>query len=231
MFSGRPGGVSTGPLAELNIGAAVGDDPAAVAENRRLLAVESGLTADRLVWMQQTHSTHVRRVDGSKLSIPDTDGLVTTEPGLGLAVGTADCLPILAADPVAGVVAAVHAGRLGAAGGIALRMVETMVEAGARTDRIRVVIGPSICGACYEVPEQMQAEVAKSLPHSESRTSEGTTGLHLAAGVSTQLALAGVAGVEIDDRCTAEDPGLFSHRRDAPTGRQAGVIWWDGVPS
>ncbi|RIJ76221.1 peptidoglycan editing factor PgeF [Nakamurella silvestris] len=226
FFSGRPGGVSTGPMASLNLGAAVGDDPAAVAENRRRFAERAGLPAGQVLWMNQVHSATVRRVGSADLGaeIEATDGLVTTEPGLGLAVGVADCVPVLAADRVNGVIAAVHAGRRGAADGIALEMVAQMVAAGAQTGSVEVVLGPAICGLCYEVPPAMQAEVVIALPGSGSRTRTGTAGLDLRAGLEAQLTAAGVKSVLVDNRCTAEDPELFSHRRDAPTGRQAGLI-------
>ena len=134
----------------------------------------------------------------------------------------ADCVPILAGDAAAGVIAAVHAGRRGAAGGIALRMLERMAALGAAPGGITVVLGPAICGACYEVPAAMRDEVADTLPGSASTTDRGTPGLDLRAGLAAQLRVAGVAQVVIDPRCTYTDAGLFSHRANAPTGRFAG---------
>ena len=96
-------------------------------------------------------------VDPSAVS--GVDGIVTAAAGLGLAVLVADCVPILAGDPSAGVIAAVHAGRLGAAGGVALRALAAMVSAGARVDAVEVLLGPAICGRCYEVPAAMRDEV------------------------------------------------------------------------
>jgi hypothetical protein len=142
-----------------------------------------------------------------------------------LAVLVADCVPMLAADPVAGVIAAAHAGRRGAADGIALRALDRMVATGAATADISVVLGPAICGACYEVPAAMRDEVDAALPGSATTTDRGTPGLDLRAGLARQLRAAGVARVAVDPRCTSTDPDLFSHRRGAPTGRFAGLIW------
>jgi YfiH family protein len=210
----------------LNLGAAVGDDPDAVAQNRSLVAAAAGLLPERVVWMRQVHGAAVTAVTGGSDSEPaDCDGVVTDRPGVGLGVLVADCVPILAGDAAAGVIAAVHAGRRGAAGGIAAVMLERMVALGASPGDMTVVLGPAICGACYEVPPAMRDEVAEKLPGSRSTTARGTPGLDLRAGLAAQLRAAGVAQVVIDPRCTYTDADLFSHRRDAPTGRFAGLIW------
>ena len=141
----------------------------------------------------------------------------------------ADCVPILAHDPVAGVIAAVHAGRVGAAAGIAIATIETMATLGASPDRISVVLGPAVCGRCYEVPADMRAEVDTELSGSAAETSWGTPSLDLRRGLGRQLETLGVETVSIDARCTIEDPALFSHRRDGLTGRFAGVIWRPAV--
>jgi YfiH family protein len=225
-FTTRNGGVSKVPYDSLNLGGAVGDDPAAVAVNRARVAAAAGLAQGDVVWMRQVHGSTVTAVTGGSDSEPaDCDGVVTAEPGVGLAVLVADCVPILAGDAAAGVIAAVHAGRRGAAGGIALRMLERMAALGAAPGGITVVLGPAICGACYEVPAAMRDEVADTLPGSASTTDRGTPGLDLRAGLAAQLRVAGVAQVVIDPRCTYTDAGLFSHRANAPTGRFAGLIW------
>ena len=235
----RRGGVSAAPYDSFNLGARVGDSPAAVSANRARLAAAAGLPPESVVWMRQVHGTTVTPVDrapGSasapsatsgphRADLPETDGIVTARAGLGLGVLVADCVPILAGDPAAGVIAAVHAGRRGAAGGIGLRMIAAMVEAGASVASIGVLLGPAICGRCYEVPAAMRDEVEAALPGSACRTDRGTPGLDLRAGLARQLRAAGVAGVAVDPRCTYTDPELFSHRRGAPTGRFAGLIW------
>ncbi len=165
----RAGGVSKPPFATFNLGDHVGDDPAAVAANRARLAKAVGL-GDRIVWMNQVHSTNVAVVDRSGEAVDNTDGLVTTTPRLALAVVTADCVPVLMADTRAGVVAAVHAGRVGAANGIVARALETMTGAGASAADISVLLGPAVSGPNYEVPEDMAAEVEQSLPGSRTTT-------------------------------------------------------------
>jgi YfiH family protein len=175
--------------------------------------------------MRQVHGTVVTPVAAAGQVLPETDGIVTASSGLGLAVLVADCVPILLADPDAGVIGAVHAGRRGAAGGVALRALESMIELGATVENMAAVLGPAICGRCYEVPAPMRDEVEATLVGSATTTGKGTPGLDLRAGLARQLRDAGVADVEIDPRCTYTDPALYSHRRGAPTGRFAGLIW------
>jgi len=103
-----------------------------------------------------------------------------------------------------------------------------MIAAGAAVENIEVWLGPAICGACYEVPAGMRDEVDDALPGAACRTDRGTPGLDLRAGLARQFREAGVATVLVDPRCTCGDPQLFSHRRGAPTGRLAGLIWLPG---
>jgi len=222
----RAGGASAPPFDTFNLGDHVGDDPAAVAANRARLAAAIGLADDHVVWMNQVHGVHVEFVDGPRDTAFDaTDALVTATAGLALAVVTADCVPVLLADARAGVVGAAHAGRVGAADGVLLRTLEAMVTAGARVADVSVLLGPSVSGPNYEVPEEMAADVEERLPGSRTTTARGTPALDLRAGLARQLTEAGVGSVEIDPRCTVEDRTLFSHRRDAPTGRLASLVW------
>ena len=228
VVTGRAGGVSAPPYDSFNLGDHVGDDPNAVANNRIRLATEIGLTPGRLVWMDQIHSRNIAVVDGPvSAPLEATDAVVTSVPDLALVVLTADCVPVLLSDDEAGVIAAVHAGRVGARIGIVPRVLDVMVEQGARLSRIGAFLGPAASGRQYEVPPHMQADVEKHLPGSATKTARGTTGLDLRAGVRRQLLDAGISGVAMDPRCTIEDRTLFSHRRGAPTGRIAGVIWMD----
>jgi YfiH family protein len=224
----RAGGVSAPPFDTFNLGDHVGDDPAAVATNRKRLAAGIGLGTDRVVWMNQVHGDHVVRVDEPiDGAVDKTDALVTTTRRLALAVVTADCVPVLVADARAGVVAAVHAGRVGAQKGVVARAVEAMLAAGARTEDISALLGPAVSGRNYEVPGEMAADVEAVLPGSRSTTSRGTPGLDLRAGIARQLSDLGVTAIDIDPRCTVADRNLFSHRRDAPTGRLASLVWME----
>jgi hypothetical protein len=205
----------------------VGDDPAAVAANRARLADSIGL-ADRVVWMNQVHGDRVEVVDEPRDSpVDDTDALVTTTPRLALAVVTADCVPVLMADARAGVIAAVHAGRVGAQRGVVTRAVEAMVGLGAHVGDISVLLGPAVSGRNYEVPAAMADEVEAALPGSRTTTAAGTPGLDLRAGIACQLRDLGVTSIDVDPRCTVADPSLFSHRRGAPTGRLAALVWME----
>jgi YfiH family protein len=216
------------PYASFNLSFGVGDDRVAVAANRSRLCRELGLAVDGIVWMQQVHGNRVASVDGpTATAVAGTDAVVTARRGLALAVLAADCVPVLLADPAAGVVGAVHAGRAGAAAGVLPAAVHAMTRLGAAAERIEVLFGPAICGRCYEVPTELQAEVEDRLPGSACPTAAGTPGLDLRAGLELQLVALGVPLVGVDPRCTFEDQQLFSHRRQRPTGRFAAVTWLD----
>ncbi|MEU2877519.1 peptidoglycan editing factor PgeF [Streptomyces sp. NPDC007070] len=228
-FTDRWGGVSAVPYEELNLGGAVGDDPAAVRANRELAAKSLGLDPARVVWMNQVHGDDVAVVDGPWTTdpAPPVDGLVTAVRGLALAVLTADCVPVLLADPVAGVVAAAHAGRPGMVKGVVPAAVEAMTSLGAEPARIVARTGPAVCGRCYEVPEAMRAEVAAVEPAAHAETSWGTPALDVGAGVHAQLERLGVHDRERSPVCTRESADHFSYRRDRTTGRLAGYVWLD----
>ncbi len=224
----RAGGVSKPPFDTFNLGDHVGDDPAAVRANRSRLAHAIGLPGDRVLWMNQVHGTRVQVIDGPHgAALPDTDAMVTATTRLALAVVTADCVPVLLADARAGVVGAVHAGRVGAQHGVVARAVEAMLGLGARVSDISALLGPAVSGRNYEVPEEMAAEVDAALPGSRTTTAAGTAGLDLRAGIGGQLRALGVTSIEVDPRCTVADLMLFSHRRTAPTGRLASLVWME----
>ncbi len=176
--------------------------------------------------MRQVHGSQVSYVGaGSAGPAGPADAIYTDVPGLALCVLAADCVPVLLADPVAGLVGAAHAGREGLVAGVVPALLAAMTAAGASPARMRAVTGPAICGGCYEVPDDMQARVAAVVPAAACHTTAGTAGLDIAAGVRSQLAVAGVGGAVADGRCTRESPELFSHRRSGTTGRLAAVIW------
>jgi polyphenol oxidase len=163
----RNGGVSSGPYATLNLSLSVGDDPAHVLENRRRLAASLGVDPGAFVYARQVHGAAVRVVGtadrGSGAfrlddAIADADALVTTSPGVVLAILTADCVPIVLHDPVARVLACVHAGWRGTAAGVTTAAVAAMQALGSRPSDILAGVGPAIAPARYQVgPDVHQA--------------------------------------------------------------------------
>jgi YfiH family protein len=229
-FADRHGGLSVEPYATLNLGGHVGDDPATVLDNRRLAADMLGVDAARVVYMNQVHGADVAVVDGPWPGVAaDVDALVTTTPGLCLAVLVADCTPVLLADPAARVVAAAHAGRPGLAAGVVPATLRRMIELGADPARVIAVTGPAVCGLCYEVPAELQDEVAALVPASRSTTRQGTPGIDVPGGVWSQLTDAGVdpSNGQRSPVCAMESTDHFSYRREKLTGRFAGFVWFD----
>lgn len=224
FFTTRSGGVSTGPYASLNLGRNVEDEPRAVETNLEKL---DELAGAGVVLAAQVHGATVLTVGGPvEGRLAGTgDGLVTTT-AVPIAVVVADCVPVLLADPDARVVAAAHAGRPGLVAGIVANTVAQMRALGA--ERINAVLGPAICGDCYEVPAAMRDEVDAVVPSTASTTSWSTPGLDLPAGVTAQLRAAGVERIERIERCTFTDDDLYSHRRfgadGSRRGRFAGVV-------
>lgn len=253
-FTDRHGGVSGGPYASLNLAESGGDDPYAVQANTDLVAYafaheatgngafsppDDGGRRPLVVRMSQVHGSDVcvvgedlarppiSRTPGSEgtTSQPPivADGLVTTVPGVILMVRAADCVPVLLADVAQGVVGALHAGRNGMVAGIVANTAAAMRELGAR--QITGWVGPHVCGKCYEVPEQMRADVTRAVPEAYAETSWGTPALDIGAGVRAQLGRAGASVVDAS-RCTIEDQDLFSYRRQGKeSGRLAGLVW------
>jgi YfiH family protein len=211
FFTDRRKGSSLGVYDSLNFGFHVGDDPGAVAANRALLG--------NTQFMNQVHGNDVVVIDQVLDHEPTCDALITTTEGVSLAVMVADCIPLLLISEK--VVAAVHVGRAGLVNKVAIKTLEQMRALGAID--IHAILGPSICGRCYEVPLQMQQEVATTHPASLSTTSKGTPALDLPAGLITELIAQGLT-YEASPICTQEDPLYYSHRRDNPTGRFAGVV-------
>ncbi len=226
VFTSRVGGVSHAPYESFNLGTHVGDVPEDVAENRRRLAHSLDLSSECFVWMEQVHSNTVTVVSEPHPDpVPTTDALVTTCPGLVLGVLVADCTPVLLSDHEAGVVAAVHAGRLGARNGIVARTVERMLALGATASHIHALLGPAAAGASYEVPRELAEDMETHLPGSKTTTSWGTYGVDIRRGLVHQLHHLGVTAVDVDPRDTITDESFFSYRREGTTGRQAGLVW------
>lgn len=195
----------------LNFGFHVGDDPSAVTANRAVLG--------NAQFMNQVHGNEVVVVDQVLEHEPTCDALITTTKGIYLAVMVADCIPLLLISQEA--VAAVHVGRAGLLNKVAVKALHHMRTLGAI--KVHAVLGPSICGKCYEVPFHMQQDVIADHPRALSTTHQATPGLDLPAGLIADLTAEGVS-YEASLICTKEDPLYYSHRRDNPTGRFAGVV-------
>lgn len=203
--------MSLGVYNSLNLGFHVGDDPALVSSNRACLG--------KIQFMKQVHGDEIVVVDRLADEEPTCDSLITTTQGISLAVMVADCIPLILVSKKA--VAAVHVGRAGLVNKIAIKTLQQMRSLGAVD--IHAVLGPSICGKCYEVPLQLQLDVIADHPSALATTYEGTAGLDLAAGLIADLVAEGVS-YEASSICTKENPLYFSHRRENPTGRFAGVV-------
>lgn len=188
------------------------DNPSALGELTSL---------NSLSFMKQVHGDRVVQVDSNSATnstfstLPECDSIVTQEKGVGLVVTSADCLPVLFSSKT--VVAATHAGRKGLVANILSKTVTTMQSLGAI--EIKAVIGPSICGKCYEVSPDMFQELGSVMP------GIGTLAGHLDLKLAARLELESL-GVEVRDVgiCTKEDAEYFSFRRDATTFRQYGVV-------
>lgn len=156
-------GASPGPYDGFNVCHYTGDDPAHVETCRRELALWAGVCGSNIVIPHQTHSASVAVIgDGDMPPAEGVDALVTRCPGMVIGVNTADCVPVVLADPVARVVGVAHAGWRGAVGGIVGNTVAAMMRLGAAVERLRVVFGPSICTSCFEVGEEVAARFPES---------------------------------------------------------------------
>ena len=211
FFTDRRGGSSLGAYESLNFGFHVGDDPAAVTSNRSSIP--------NAQFMNQVHGDKVVVIDELLATDPTCDAMITTKTGISLAVMVADCIPLLLISREA--VAAVHVGRAGLINKVAIKTLHQMRTMGAID--VHAIIGPSICGRCYEVPFEMQQDVIANHPRAFSTTHKGTPGLDLPAALIADLVAEGVS-YEASSICTMEDDLYFSHRKHNPTGRFAGVV-------
>ncbi len=222
-FPERTGGVSSGPRASLNLGARWGDDQAHVDENRRRLAAFAGYDHGQLAITRHVHGTAVWTV-GAPLPDPaEFDGLVSDRTGPVLGAFAADCVPILFAEPTARLCGAAHAGWRGTVHGVARNVVARLVELGARPERLRVALGPSIGPCCFEVGPEVVAEFRAAFGDVPGMVVAGPHKDHidLRVALRTVLERAGVAPASIDDRppCTkCEAERFFSYRRDGKDG-------------
>ena len=215
VFTTRRNGASLAPYESLNLAQHVGDNAETVARNRELLSKITG----PIQFMNQVHGDEVVEVK-SLIDDPTCDALITTVPGIALAVMVADCIPLLLSSST--VVAAVHVGRRGLMNSIALKAVEAMRALGA--EQIHAQLGPSICGWCYEVPQELADEVVAKHPSASSLTNTLTPALDLPRALIADLVASGVT-YEASTICTLENDEYFSYRRHNITGRNAGVVW------
>lgn len=229
-FFTRLGGVSQAPFATLNVGASVGDDPLAVAENRRRCFAALGFAEAQVVSPNQVHSTVVARVGRVQAgaSIEATDGLMTDEPGIALFLRFADCVPILLFDRHLHVVALVHAGWRGTLHGIAPAAVQAMrSHYGSRPGDLWAGIGPAIGACCYEVGADLAGEFRRRFGAGVvTQPASGRPHLDLPGANALALAEVGVREVELSGLCTAcHVDEFFSHRREGGrTGRLGALV-------
>jgi YfiH family protein len=233
-FYGRQGGRSQGELAGNNMSISVGDNPDLVVSNRSSAAYALGGHGIRdLVVFKQIHSTHVATLTERPQGVIEADAMVTNRPDLLLGILTADCAPVLFADPEAGIVAAAHAGWKGTAGRIVDNTVKAMVALGAKTDRIRAAIGPTISGPNYEIGPELAAKIAaqdgQSARHVTTPAGKAREHFDIPGALMEQLFDAGVGLVADVSLCTYASPErFFSHRyathHGIRTGRQIAVI-------
>ena len=234
-FFGREGGVSTGLYESLNCGPGSSDEPKAVAENRRLVAatLAPGVQGARLISLSQIHSAVVHTLPAWE-ERPEGDAMVTATPGLALGILTADCAPVLLADPKARVIGAAHAGWKGALAGVLEAALEAMEKLGASRDRIDAAIGPCISQDNYEVGDDFRARFleqgAKHRRFFVPSDREGHHRFDLPGFAAYRLTAAGVGSVERLGICTyPPENGFFSFRRtthakEPDYGRQISAI-------
>ena len=228
----RTGGVSAAPYASLNLGLHVGDDAAAVAENRRRVAAALRLPGEPL-WLQQVHGVQVADADadGESMRGP-ADAIVTRQAGRVLAILVADCMPVLFASKDGPVLGAAHAGWRGLAAGV---LEATVAAMGVAPGRIHAWLGPAIGPAHFEVGDEVRAAFLTHAPESAAGFATNARGrwqCDLALLARQRLAALGVVHVWNSGLCTyAREEQCFSFRRDGRTGRMAALLWRAGGSS
>ncbi|MFI7586618.1 peptidoglycan editing factor PgeF [Spongisporangium articulatum] len=236
----RDGGVSAGRYATLNLGLHVGDDAAAVVENRRRALAALSTTLDRAVFCVQSHEARVAVVGAADAgrgarseadALPATDALVTVETDLVLAVLVADCVPVVLLDPVRRALAVVHAGWRGTVAGVAAAAVSTLVDGGSRPSDLLAGIGPSIAPDAYQVGSDVRGAAQAAFGSDVDRVVRADPGapgrwlFDLWHANRLQLQASGVPAAHIDVAGLETGPGtpFYSHRFEAapgaPTGR------------
>ena len=233
----RHGGVSASPYDTLNLGLHVGDDPGSVVANRARAAAAFDTTLENLVFAHQVHGAQATLVGlnergrGTRSeddALPDADILVTVTPGITLVIMVADCVPLALVDPVAHVLAAVHAGWRGTAAGAVGAALRSMREEGAETGRIHAFVGPAVDRERYqvsdEVPRALAAVISPVPLHPGVARPDGPDHwlVDLVAANRQQLTAGGVPqGQIVECGATTADEPFFSDRTERPCGRFA----------
>ena len=221
-FFTRRGGASSGVFSGLNCGLGSSDQTEIVTINRARVARAMEVAPDNLVTVHQVHSTDVVHVTAPLTDRPRADAMVTATPGLALGVLTADCQPVLFADPRAQVIGAAHAGWRGALDGVLEATVAAMEDLGATRDDITAVIGPSISQAAYEVGPEFIDDFITGDPDNARFFANGQDGRYhfdLPGFGLHRLRRAGVGHAEWTRHCTYADAARFySYRRATHAG-------------
>jgi YfiH family protein len=238
VFTDRAGGVSPQPYESLNLAYHTGDSPENVLANRRFVERALGVAAERFIYLEQVHGLKVSRAGPDDVSnqslhhtasLSETDGVYTTEPGITLAVLTADCVPLALAEPTAGMVAMLHAGWRGTIGNIAGETVSAITaELGLDPRYIHAVMGPAIGPCCYKVDEgRAGLFVEKYGSRSDVVLDAGGYWLDLLSANRANLIESGLRAENIRSvgGCTCCESRFFSFRRDGVTGRQGAFIY------
>jgi len=232
FFTDRWGGVSQAPYNELNLALHVGDDPLKVLQNRQILADSEDFYIDNLIYMDQVHSDHIAVIKDTLTNKQEKcDGIITNLPNIPLMVMVADCIPILLYDSKKKVVGAIHAGRNGTFLEIAKKAVLSMKEEFDSDPKdIYAYLGTSIKSCCYEVGKDLADICQKSFGKKYVIKRDNSFYLDLQTLNKDQLLSVGLdeKNINISSTCSCCDKNYFSYRRDAETGRFAGVIKLNG---
>jgi polyphenol oxidase len=224
-FTLRQGGVSVGPYASLNLGVHVGDDSAAVLENRRRVRAALSLPGEP-VWLEQVHGVEVLNLDVAPAMPPRADAVVTRTPGHVCAIQVADCMPVLFVAQSGEAVGAAHAGWRGLAGGVLEATVDAM---GIEPARLIAWLGPAIGPAHFEVGDEVRAAFLnqnKQAHAAFSKNARGRWQCDLYSLARLRLAAMGLHAIAGGEWCTyADSQRFFSFRRESQTGRMAALIW------
>jgi YfiH family protein len=235
-FFTREGGVSDGIYATLNAGVGSSDDPAKVAENRNRMAMMLGVFPERFLTAYQIHSPDVvvAETPWTPDARPRADAIVTRVPGLAVGVSTADCGPLLFADPQARVIGAAHAGWRGALTGVVEATVAAMETLGGDRNRMVAALGPMIRQPNYEVGDDLLQKFVSADPDNKRFFAPGARADHalfdLPGYIAARLTRAGIKQIDDLARCTYAEPALFysyrrsTHRAEPDYGRHVNAI-------